>query len=61
MPQDLCADDNGGDCNNGDPRHDTSPNLRRHLLDANEPTKENRDKTCLLLSGSRAALVLNVI
>ena len=57
MAEDLCADDNGGDCNNGDPRRDTDP-ISADISDANEPTKENRDKMCLLL---RQALVLNVI
>ena len=57
MPEDPCADDNGGDCNNGDPRHDTAP-ISADISDANEPTKENGDKMCLLLP---PPLVFNLI
>ena len=57
MAEDLCADDNGGDCNNGDLRHDTVP-ISADISDANEPTKENGDKMCLLLP---PPLVFNLI
>ena len=57
MPEDPCADDNGGDCNNGDLRHDTVP-ISADISDANEPTKENGDKVCLLLP---PPLVFNLI